>query len=403
MIKKLLIALCLLLVVQAAVHKLSVKKLGSRSGALLKAGKPSEFRAYRQAHQRNYKAHLNRVKRGRKNSRAGRLASQPLYDYYDQAYTVAVGIGTPAQQFNLLLDTFLGDTWVPDATCDPTVCGCTDADDPSCTTRNTFDSSKSSTYKVDGRPFTDNNTQGTGFLGIDNIQLGSDLTVTGVTFGQVDNPFQYIKYYPFDGFLGLTFQSSDGVEPVIQAAVDQKLLDAPIFTLYLKSDGFDSAGQVGGQITYGSVDSDHCSSDVSYTPVLSQNLWEFEVQSTEIGGKTRKGNGWTAFADPSSTIIGLNNETLSDIVAATGATFNTDYGLYQVDCNIQFQWTVTLGGSKFVVDQSNTLYNVGDFCLLMFESFVYPGIDFLLGGPFVQDYCLVYDVTGNLGFSKITV
>jgi hypothetical protein len=99
----------------------------------------------------------------------------------------------------------------------------------------------------DGRPFTDNSTGGSGFLGKDTFGLSSDLQVSGVTFGQLDQPFSYFTRYPFDGFLGLTHKNVDGVVSVIQEAVNQGLLDQPIFSIFYGIDGLDSVGNLGGK------------------------------------------------------------------------------------------------------------------------------------------------------------
>jgi hypothetical protein len=104
-----------------------------------------------------------------------------------------------------------------------------------------------------------------------------------------------------------------------------------------------------------------------------------------------------------TAIIGLPTQPLNDIVDATGATFNSDFGIYQVDCNVQFQWIITLNKNRFVVDQTKAVLSVGDgvTCFLGFEDLEYPGFDILLGSPFMRDFCAVYDITGKLGFAQV--
>jgi hypothetical protein len=52
-------------------------------------------------------------------------------------------------------------------------------------------------------------------------------------------------------------------------------------------------------------------------------------------------------------------ETLMDLVVATNALYNFQYGLYTVDCDIQFTWTVNAGGVNYTVDGKNLLWPLG--------------------------------------------
>lgn len=90
-------------------------------------------------------------------------------------------------------------------------------------------------------------------MGIDTVLLGDkdlgQLVIKKTTFGQMTQIPSYYWYEQFDGVLGLAFQSIaiDDVKPVFKEAVDQGLVDQSIFTVWLKSDGENSNGQVGGK------------------------------------------------------------------------------------------------------------------------------------------------------------
>jgi hypothetical protein len=60
------------------------------------------------------------------------------------------------------------------------------------------------------------------------------------------NPYYFINQIAFDGFLGLAYKTENGEKSVMQLAVDQGLLDRPIFTLFLGIDGNDSKNKTGG-------------------------------------------------------------------------------------------------------------------------------------------------------------
>lgn len=83
----------------------------------------------------------------------------------------------------------------------------------------------------------------------------------------------------------IAFQSLaiDNVKPVFQKAVDDGLVDKPIFTIWLKSDGEKAHGEVGGAITYGGLDNEHCSTNIFYAPLTSRAYFEFNIDGVEIG------------------------------------------------------------------------------------------------------------------------
>jgi hypothetical protein len=81
-----------------------------------------------------------------------------------------------------------------------------------------------------------------------------------------------------------------------------KLVDQPIFTVWLKRDGGAAQGQNGGQITYGGLDPDHCSSDVTYITLSSESWWEFNIEGTGVNGKEDK-KRWSAISDTGTSLL----------------------------------------------------------------------------------------------------
>ncbi|KAI6223432.1 putative aspartyle protease [Aphelenchoides besseyi] len=370
------------------------------------------------------------------------VARQPLYDYGDQLFDVRISVGTPGQVIEVIPDTGEGNTWVIDSTCNATAsyfdcpsycltnkewcalfcedycCGTNstlqsqDVQDP-CARKTLFDSSASSTYQSTGKDFRIPVGLGnvSGLLGEDTLTLGdpksgSTIQLRDTTFGQADRLSVYFAGAMFNGVLGLGYPKSEFEDavPVIQHAVDQGVLDEPVFTIWLQKEGAQSADKTAGALTFGGHDSAHCSSNITYSPLVSEVVWWFNIVGVSANDRKINGN-FVALASLPTPFILISSEMMADLVAVTNADYDYDYGFYQVDCSVTFTWTVFLtANNKLELDQSNLLftYPTGN-CYLNFAS--YEGnvmaIDVVLGIPFLEGFCQTYDYgNGQIGFSK---
>ncbi|KAI6186904.1 Aspartic protease [Aphelenchoides besseyi] len=278
---------------------------------------------------------------------------QTVNNYDDVEYVGNITIGTPPQTFRIVLDTGSSNLWVPDSSCGakPDVVSCPDectfnlrlckflceeicclvmtnsstttprsvalkVDNPpgapagyffarrkrstttnACTTKNKFRSSASSTYQRNGDAFHLYYGSGSsnGFLGVDTVTFlssnGSKLTVPNTTFGQATSIAQVFASQPIDGILGLAFQSlaANGVVPPLINAIRQNLLADPVFTVWLASESSNSS--TGGAFTYGSIDTEHCDSQIYYRNLSSASYWQFKMSGVQIGNYTNRA-GW---------------------------------------------------------------------------------------------------------------
>jgi len=425
--------LLLLLLVQFAsslVFNTTIVKHDSYRPKLIREGRWEEFRIMR------------RVKQGMWHAMAQKLdiARQPFYDYSDAEYVGKITIGTPAdQEFSVILDTGSSNLWVVDKTCSnidcPAYCKidalCTllcDAsccknsasagkkssnEDGPCDNKAHYDSDKSSTYKKDGKSWEIQYGTGSasGFFGVDTVALGdkgsTQLSVPGTTFGQATQLADFFTDQPLDGILGLAFRSIavGDVQPVFQHAVELGLVPESIFTVWLKRDGGQAQGENGGQITYGGLDTDHCGSDVTYIKLSSQTWWEFNIEGTGVNGK-KDAKKYSAISDTGTSLIAGPKGPLKTLVKATNAKFNAEYGLYTVDCDVSFTWSVYISGAEYPLDASNMVLEIeADSCVLGYDEYdaEFGGPDFILGDPFIRQYCQVYEVKeGKIGFVKST-
>lgn len=168
-----------------------------------------------------------------------------------------------------------------------------------CVNKYFFDSSKSSTYHTVPGLFNVQyeNGKASGTLGMDTVRVkhGNNLS-GGFQFGDAGTPQLVIPNTVFgqataidaffeaeeeiDGVLGLAFSSLaiDGVTPPLINAINQNLLDQPIFTVYLAEDGA-VMNEPGGVFTYSGLDAQHCSSQITYYALSNASYFQCPIGS----------------------------------------------------------------------------------------------------------------------------
>ncbi|KAI6241106.1 putative aspartyle protease [Aphelenchoides fujianensis] len=371
------------------------------------------------------------------------VAKTPFYDYGNMEYNLQVGVGSPPQLFEVIPDMGTGQAWIVDSSCDPNnsyydcpifcrespvMCTqlCEDFCCPSnittpapsaarrlfdhgdpCANKRQFDQTASATYEATGAPFNGSNALDdvSGVLGRDSFAFG-DLTIPGVTFGQADRLSVAFTNAPWAGVVGLGFGRSgfNGQPSVIQQAIDAGLLDSPLFTIWLESKSGLPLDQPAGALTLGAIDVDHCSAEVNNVPLTSNSIYLINVDAFGTNGAKISGTYKTLVTiGAAQNIVPL--AAMRDVTTATNAEYDWDYGFYEVDCSIQFTWSVWVNDDdELKVDQSTLLVNTPDGrCFLNFVYFEggLGEVDLVLGTPFLRQYCSVYDPTNKaVGFAK---
>jgi cathepsin D len=150
-----------------------------------------------------------------------------LSNYKDAQYYGQMSIGTPPQKFKILFDTGSSNLWVPSKKC-PFY-------DVACLMHNKYDSSKSSTYKADGRKFEIKYGTGSmkGFISKDKVCVAS-LCVTDQEFAEAtDEPGLTFVMAKFDGIFGMGYPeiAVANMTPVFNTMIKQKVVPDPVFAL----------------------------------------------------------------------------------------------------------------------------------------------------------------------------
>lgn len=303
----------------------------------------------------------------------------PRQDY------ATVTIGTPPQEFKLVLDTGSSNLWVPSSSCNSIVCFL----------HSNYDSSSSSTYKKNGSHVSTqyHSSSISGFVSNDVVKIG-DMTIKGQDFIEatsgLDMAFATVK---FDGILGLGYDtmSANQIVPPFYQMVNQKLVDEPVFAFYLgKSDE-------GGEAVFGGVDKSHYEGQIEYLSLRRKAYWEVDFDAIALGDEVLELYNTGVILDTGTSFITLPTD-LADLINVNIGAKKVFGGQYTIDYARKAglpDVTFTLAGSNYTLPSDNYILDTNGTCVSAFTGLDMPENVAILGYPFLRRYYSVYDMGKN--------
>jgi cathepsin D len=166
-----------------------------------------------------------RVSRLRGSSFSATGTNELINHNQDSSYFGSLAIGTPAQAYNVILDTGSADLWIASSSCSV-----------GCNGISKFNQASSTSYKNLSTPFdiTYGSGRAQGSLGQDTVQMAG-FSVANQNFGIVDTVSAGLLTSPVSGLLGLGFKtiSSSRSTPFWQTLVESGAWDQPVMSFYL--------------------------------------------------------------------------------------------------------------------------------------------------------------------------
>ncbi|KAI6223498.1 putative aspartyle protease [Aphelenchoides besseyi] len=266
-------------------------------------------------------------------------------------YKVSIGVGTPAQNFNLVVDTNLAETWIANINCDNTDPGDTCAGclppchsygcfgccyksafiDTTCPAHILFNPSASSTYSSSNVSWIGNDKL-SGILGNDQVTLGDEIVIQKATFVQIT----YLDWTTFNtydlgdvsGKLGLGLQglSSTHTPSLFEDAVQSDAAQDSKIGIWLKDSSSSRTTDAVGGISFGQIDQEKCPGRLTTLPLAGSN-WSFQLTGTSVG-EFNIDQAWTAEIALNNQWIEVPYELNEKILTATDAEYNYDVGAY---------------------------------------------------------------------------
>src|SRR5579859_5132708 len=141
----------------------------------------------------------------------------PLYIETNILDFAEIGIGTPPQDFKVVLDTGSSNLWVPSQKCTSIACFL----------HKKYDSSSSSTYKANGTDFEIRYGSGSlsGFVSSDTLDFGG-MKIKNQLFAEAtEEPGLAFAFGRFDGILGMGYDtiSVNHITPPFYELINQKV------------------------------------------------------------------------------------------------------------------------------------------------------------------------------------
>ncbi|XP_077900989.1 pepsin F-like [Ictidomys tridecemlineatus] len=354
------------------------------------------------------------------------VAYEPMRNYLDVSYVGIVSIGTPPQDFKVVLDTGSADLWVPSVYCRSGACsecprplpcpfvslhplgpstlwvpGSLTGPPRPCLagSHSSFDPLRSSTFLVSGQLFhlVYGSAAISGFLAYDTVRIGGLVDVAQAFGLSLQEPGNFLKHAVFDGILGLSYPSLafPGTTPVFDNLWRQGLMDQNLFAFYLSR-----SEEKGSVLMLGGVDPSYYSGQLTWVPVSKPSYWQIAMDSISINGKVIAcDGGCQGIIDTGTSLLSGPPDHVLNIQKLIHA--QPDHGQYVVDCDtvdtlpdILF----TINGVDYPVPASAYVRKSHPHtCHSGFEGLDHPFYPetWVLGDIFLRLYFTVFDRANN--------
>lgn len=320
---------------------------------------------------------------------------QGLVNFQNAQYFGPIGLGSPAQAFNVIFDTGSSNLWVPSSECKSIACRIHEK----------YDHTQSSTYVANGTKLVLAYGSGAcdGILSKDTLTIGTT-PIQGVTFGEMtkEGSVSFIAG-KFDGILGLGYPqlAADGVEPPFFTMVRQGLVDN-YFSVWLSG----NEGNSGGEITWGGVNPARYTGDFTYVPLTRQGYWQIAIDAVYIGNVAQCTSNCQGIVDTGTSLMAGPPKDVTDIQNILGSK-PLAAGEYTIDCGVISSLppiTYQIGGKNYTLLGDDYILQVQTECLVGFMGIdlAREGLNWILGDVFLRKYYTKFDSGANrIGFAPI--
>uniref|UniRef100_A0A672GH52 Cathepsin E-like n=1 Tax=Salarias fasciatus TaxID=181472 RepID=A0A672GH52_SALFA len=294
---------------------------------------------------------------------------------FQTEYFGEIRLGTPGQNFSVVLDTGSADLWVPSTYCVSETCA----------VHHRFRAFDSSTFHHDGRQFGIHYGSGhlLGVTARDTLEIGG-MTILNQEFGEsVYEPGSSFLLAKFDGVLGLAYPRLAEIlgNPVFDNLMVQEIVEEPVFSFYISRSIQAVVSGASGASSSLYVE------PINWLPVTDKGYWQIKMDSVSVQGvNSLCPHGCPAIIDTGTSLIAApTNETvaLHHLIGATP----TNIGEFVIDCarlSSLPHVTFVLGGQEYTLSAQQYVRKANDIMTP-------EGPLWILGDVFLRQYYSIFD------------
>ncbi|GLB40508.1 putative peptidase A1 family protein [Lyophyllum shimeji] len=317
----------------------------------------------------------------------------------DVGYLATIQMGTPSQDFLILMDSGSADLWVGAENCQSQAGG-------GCGNHKFLGPQGSNTFQDTQTPFQV--TYGTGQVSGSIVQddiVVAGLALKGHTFGVATT--ESVEFSdnstPFDGLMGLaqsTLSQQQTLTPIEAMAKAGLVKDA--ITSYKISRLADNKND--GEITFGGLDTTKFDQQtlVTLKNVNKQGFWEGAMDAVSVDGTDVGLQGRTAILDTGTTLIIAPAADAAAVHKNIQGAKSDGQGGFTVPCTTTASVALTFGGTTFAIDPRDIAFqpvdpaNPNGDCISGISSGQIGGAtEWLVGDVFLKNAYFSTDVTKN--------
>ncbi|KAL9711468.1 hypothetical protein Ac2012v2_004539 [Leucoagaricus gongylophorus] len=289
--------------------------------------------------------------------RAGTAGISVINQNQDSSYLGSVGIGTPPQLFNVVLDTGSADLWVADSSC---TTGC-DASTP----LYNADQSSSNTADTQQVRITYGSGEVTGAVGSETVSMG-DFQVHNQPFIQANRISSGLVDNTLSGIMGLAFKAiaSTGATPFWEALSNGGQLQTKEMSFWLNrlsDDGSAPDVAFGGIFTLGGTNTSLFSGDVEFInlPGSEPSFWLLSLTDITVQGNSisiATGSSAISAIDTGTTLIGgpsAQVQAIWNAVPGAQELGSEMPGFWSFPCNTNVRISMAFGGKSWPIDPTD--------------------------------------------------
>nr|AAR88047.1 pregnancy-associated glycoprotein 5 [Odocoileus virginianus] len=320
------------------------------------------------------------------------ITSVPLRNFLDLMYIGNITIGSPPQQFSVIIDTSSSDLWVSFIYCQA----------PSCSKYLRYNPKTSSSFQSDeGKhiKLTYGSGSITGVLATDTVRIGGLIAKSQTFVLSMNKLSGALEQAPYDGIMGLAYPSLAilGTPPIFDNLNKNGIISEPVFAFFISSWPHKSS-----LLMLGGVDHAYHKGALKWVPVTEAGLWQITVDRISMNRKVIAcSGGCQAILDiGSSYLLGPTDIVRSILRSINPSPLQNEQRLISCHRTITLPPVIfTINGMDYPLTRKYYIQKVSeDICFITFNGGtenLSPPETWVLGDIFLRAYFTVFDRGNN--------